>query len=632
MMRAATAAGNERRGNRPASVRAGRLRRRAAALVLAVASASLLVLAPASAENRIALVIGNSAYARSPLANPKNDAQAVAGSLARAGFAVTTLTDADLGGMREAILAFGRRLRGSDSVGLFYYAGHGVQVDGENYLIPVGADITDSSEIPLLGLSLGELLKTMERAESRLNIAILDACRDNPYPAATRSAARGLAPVKAPAGTLIAFATGPGQVALDGAGPNSPYSGALAESIVEVGVPIEETFRRTRRMVLEATAKKQVPWEHSSLTGEFFFRPKMAEPEARSVAGSAPAAGVDQGNLTELAEWQQIKDSKDAALLRRHMERYPSGMFRELAALKLDRLTHVETPWSWIVTGSTANVATRNDQIDGYEQGLKIESRAAGKEAYAEAAALYRKAAERGLPQAMHRLGRLYELGLGVDKDKAEAGRLYARAAELGHPASMAALGAMHEFGEGAAKDLAEALRLYRLAADAGEPAAMTSLGYLYGLGKGVQRDARAARQWYQAAAERGEPRAMFNLALMNIRGEGGPVDLAEAVRLLEGAAEQGHAGARRELAFLYDEGRGVARSPERAATHLLAALAAGHDEAERDVLQRPGTWSFATRRAVQRQLAAKGLYRGGVHGIFNASTKAALRQLATGG
>ena len=159
----------------------------------------------------------------------------------------------------------------------------------------------------------------------------------------------------------------------------------------------------------------------------------------------------------------------------------------------------------------------------------------------------------------------------------------------------------------------------------------MTSLGFLYASGKGVARDAQMARRWYRTAADRGEKRAMFNLALMNIRGEGNRPDLAEAVRLLESAAEQGHAGAHRELAFLYDEGRGVARSPERAASHLLAAVAAGHDDAERDVLQRPGAWSFATRRALQRQLADRGLYRGGVHGIFNTSTKAALRKLATG-
>lgn len=579
------------------------------------------------AETRFALVIGNSAYQRSPLANPRNDAKAMSASLAAVGFSVTTLTDADLATMREAVLAFGRRLRGSDSVGLFYYAGHGVQVDGENYLIPVGADITDSSEIPLLALSLGELLKTMERAESRLNIAILDACRDNPYSTGARSLTRGLAPVKAPAGTLIAFATGPGQVALDGNGANSPYSGALSQSIVEFGIPLEETFRRTRRIVLEATDKKQIPWEHSSLTGEFYFRPKVAEPEARMMRDE----GFDEVNLAELAEWTRIKDTADAEALRRHIERYPGGMFRELALLRIERLGATQSPWSMTVTGANASIATRNDQLDSYEAGLRIESGAKNPTQFAEAAILYRKAADRGLPQAMYRLGRLHDKGLGIARDTAEAARLFALAADLGNASAMAALGTMREFGEAGPRDLAEALRLYKLAAEAGEAPAMTSIGFLYDTGKGVPHDARLARHWYGAAVRLGEARAMFNLALMNVRGDGARADVAEAVRLLELAAERGHAGARRELAFLYDEGRGVARNPERAAANLLAALAAGHDEAGRDALQRSSVWSYATRREIQRQLAAKGLYRGQANGVFNASTKDALRSVASG-
>lgn len=579
------------------------------------------------AETRIALVIGNSAYERSPLANPKNDAQTISASLAAAGFTVTTLADADIAAMRSAILAFGRQLRGSDSVGLFYFAGHGVQVGGENYLIPIGADIKDQSEIPLLAFSLGELLKTMERAESRLNIAILDACRDNPYASLTRSMTRGLAPVEAPAGTLIAFATGPGQVALDGSGPNSPYSGALAESIAEAGIPLEETFRRTRRLVLEATGKRQVPWEHSSLTGEFYFRPKMALPEART----APASGVETAELAELADWSRIKDTGDIAALRTHIAHYPNGMFRELAVLKIERLSVVQSPWSLVVTGSTTTVATRNEQIDLYERALRIESTAKDGTTYAEAASLYRKAAEQGMSAATYRLGRLYDKGLGVARDPQEAARLFARAADAGSTPAMAALGTMREFGEGGPRDLAEALRLYRLAAERGDASAMTSLGYLYHTGKGVSRDARAARKWYGEAVAQGDARAMFNLALMNVRGEGGGADLAEGVRLLEKAAERGHAGARRELAYLYDEGRGVDRSPERAAGYLLEALAAGHAEAQRDVLDGAAAWSFATRRAIQRRLAERGLYRGKPHGIFNALTRQALRRVAAG-
>lgn len=586
-----------------------------------------VVASPGRAETRIALVIGNSGYSKIPLRNPKNDAAAIARSLTQVGFAVRALIDADQNAMRQAILAFGRELRVSDSVGVFYYAGHGVQVDGQNYLIPVGADITDASEVPLQGVSLTELLKTMEHAQSRLNIAILDACRDNPFPVRVRSTARGLAPVQSPAGTLIAYATGPGEVAQDGEGEHSPYSDALAQHILEEGIALEETFRRTRRQVLQLTANKQVPWEHSSLTGEFFFRPKAAEPEART----PPLAGIDARHLEELAAWEKIKTSNDATLLKRHIAIYPNGVFSELAVLRLDKLSQHAGPWASVVTGSTIRAATRSDQEKAYEDGLTAESRSNDAAGFVEAAKLYLKAAELGLPAAMYRLARLYERGRGVRKDVEAATGWYKRAAEQGYPAAMSALGSMHEFGNGVPSDLAEALRLYRLAADAGDPNGMTSLGFLYAQGKGVAQNQKSARHWYRMAADRGDARAMFNLALMLARGEGGATDLAEAVRLLQTAAERGHSGARRELAYFYDEGRGVAHDPDRAAEHLLAVLAGKNREAERELLERPNAWSFATRRALQRALARRGLYRGTVHGIFNASTKNAIRRVASG-
>lgn len=624
--------GGQGRGGRPAGGRVATplapalMFARGGAVSMLVALAILLWAGAASAESRIALVIGNSAYQKAPLANPRNDARAIGQSLGAVGFRVKLLVDADQQSMRQAILAFGRELRVSDSVGVFYFAGHGVQVDGQNFLIPIGADITDASEVPLLGVSLSELLATMEGAQSRLNIAILDACRDNPFPSRTRSLVRGLAPVQSPAGTFIAFATGPGEVALDGDGGHSPYSNALAAHIPVVGIPLEETFRRTRRQVLQATANKQVPWEHSSLTGEFLFHPKMAEPEARE----KPLARVDERHLAELAAWEKIKSSSDKGLLEQHIAAFPDGIFSELALLRLERMRQSPTPWASVTTGSTVTATTRSDQVDAYEQGLKAESRAGDAAGYIEAAKLYRKAADTGLSAAKYRLGRLYDHGLGVRRDAEEAARWYRQAADLGHAPAMSALGTMYEFGHGVSLDLAEALRLYRLAADQGDGAGMTSLAFLFGQGKGVARDQKAARHWYGLAIERGEPRAMFNLALMHLRGQGGAANLAEAVRLLQSAAEKGHAGARRELAFLYDEGRGVARDPDLAAEHLLAALAGGHKDAESELLRQPGAWSYATRRAIQRQLAKRGLYRGAAHGIFNQSTKSALRKVAS--
>ncbi|MEW5963978.1 MAG: caspase family protein [Pseudomonadota bacterium] len=605
-------------------------RRSAARRRVALAGVALLLALGHSsrvwAEQRLALVVGNAGYAANRLANPSNDAELIARALAATGFEVVKLIDADQAALKRAVLELARRLRGSDSVGLFYYAGHAAQVDGENYLIPVGADIKEAAEVPIAAVSLAELLKAMERSESQLTIAILDACRDNPFPSATRSLTRGLAPVKAPTGTLIAFATGPGEVALDGDGANSPYSAALATHIPEIGIPLEEVFRRTRRRVLTATANRQTPWEHSSLTAEFYFRPKTAEPE-RTARG--PLGGVSELRLAELAAWEAIKDSTDIEALRRHVGAYPDGVFAELALIRIGKLERQPTTWGRILTGGVPAAPARSAAESAFERAVKLEAEANGPATLAEAAALYRQAADGGLAAAMHRLGRLYDQGLGVSRDLAEAARWYRRAAELDHAAAMAALGTMHEYGEGVGRDLAEALRLYRLAADRGDPHGLTSLGYLYAEGKGVTRDVAAARRLYATAAELGHTRAMYNLALLCIRGQGGPRDLAEAVRLLGSASDKGHAGAMRELAFLYDEGRGVGRNPVLAAELLLKAFQAGHKEAALDLRSRSQSWSYATRREVQRRLAGGGFYKGLVHGFIDRKTREALDRFA---
>lgn len=600
-----------------------------AALILAVLAAALTT-ASAQAETRLALVIGNSSYAKTPLANPRNDAALIATALEGAGFDVTRLIDADQALMKRAILDFGRRLRSADSVGLFYYAGHGVQIDGENYLIPVGADIAALEEVALNGVALGELLKTMERAGSRLNIAILDACRDNPFAGTSRSVARGLAPVTAPSGTLIAYATAPGQVALDGTGSNSPYTAALAEAIPSEGVPIEDVFRRTRRKVLEVTSNRQTPWEHSSLTGEFFFRPKSALPEAsaRDDTTSQPAGDA---RLAEIAAWEKIRASKDPEALRQFLGSYPEGLFSELASLRLVNLETYAAPWTQITTGSISASTEPAKAETLYEEAVKLDSPTATASDVEKSAFLFREAAKLGLPAAMFSLARAYDKGRGVARDAGEAADWYKEAAAKDHVPAMASLGTLYEFGEGVPVDLAEALRLYLQAANAGDVNAMTSLGFLYAEGKGVARHPGEARKWYAKAAAGGQSRAMFNLALMHIRGEGGRANFAEAVRLLRTAADKGHAGALRELAALHDEGRGVSRDPVKAAELLLQAFKSGSEQARRDILERPDAWSFSTRRQVQRKLAQRGYYTGTAHGYFDPRTRSALERFAKG-
>jgi hypothetical protein len=244
----------------------------------------------APAQERLALVIGNSAYKVGALANPRNDAALMADSLRAVGFEVTTLSDATKDQMKQALLAFSRKLRETGAVGLFYYAGHGVQLRGENFVVPVDADIQNEAEVEFLALNVNEFLSAMERSSNQINIVILDACRNNPFARSFRSAARGLATVDAPRGTYIAYATAPGQVALDGDKGNSPYASALAGAIRTPGLTIEDTFKKARREVLAATADQQIPWDTSSITGSFYFAGAAQAPAA---AGAAPPARAD---------------------------------------------------------------------------------------------------------------------------------------------------------------------------------------------------------------------------------------------------------------------------------------------------------------------------------------------------
>ena len=228
---------------------------------------------PAGAGARFALVVGNAAYQNAPqLVNPANDSALMARTLEQAGFTVTLLNDVDYRSLKKALLDFGRQLRGGDiEAGLFYYAGHGLQVKGENYLVPVTAAITSEDEVALEAININDFLQVMNSSDAKVNIVILDACRDNPFKGASRSMSRGLAPVDAPKGTYIAYATAPGDVALDGSDGNSPYTRALTQAMSEPGLPIERVFKLARVSVLAETGEKQVPWEVSSITGEFFF-------------------------------------------------------------------------------------------------------------------------------------------------------------------------------------------------------------------------------------------------------------------------------------------------------------------------------------------------------------------------
>jgi carboxyl-terminal processing protease len=300
----------------------------------------------AQAEPRIALVIGNSNYGSDigKLTNPANDAALMASALQQTGFTVITVVDADQKKMKRAIADFGEKLSnaGPKATGLFYYAGHGIQSKGVNYLIPVGAQIAKEADVNIESVTADDVMEQMEFAANAVNIIILDACRNNPIARSMRSAARGLAPMQSDSvrGTFIAYSTSPGQTAADGTGKNSPYTTALAKTIVQPGVGIEEVFRGVRAEVMAKTQNQQVPWDSSSLTAPFFFRGAQFNTASQAAPAPAPAAkpatnAAPASLEIEKTFWDGIKDSKDAGDYQTYLEQYPNGVFAPIARNRL---------------------------------------------------------------------------------------------------------------------------------------------------------------------------------------------------------------------------------------------------------------------------------------------------------
>jgi len=252
------------------------MKRITTALVLALVAILLLPSSGFSDQSRrLALVIGNAAYKNSPLRNPVNDAYDMARTLRTMDFEVIHRKNVGQRVMEKAIREFGKQLR-KGGVGLFYFAGHGMQVNGRNYLIPIGAVIYEETDIKYEAVDAGRILAAMQNAGNSLNIVILDACRDNPFARSFRTNAQGLAHMDAPTGTLIAYSTAPGMVATDGEGRNAVYTKYFLKYITTPGLTIEQVLKKVRVEVINETGNKQVPWESSSLTGDFYFASKRA--------------------------------------------------------------------------------------------------------------------------------------------------------------------------------------------------------------------------------------------------------------------------------------------------------------------------------------------------------------------
>ena len=432
-------------------------------------------------ERRLALVIGNAEYVGkgNTLRNPVNDANDVSNKLKTLGFDVTTVLNASMLEMDDAIDAFGQKAKNYD-VALFYYSGHGLQSKGDNYMVPVDAELRSEADVRYKCTPLNLLLAKLEESECPMKLVVLDACRDTPFEHSWHKGmgTKGLSVVNAPKGTLISYATSPGRTAADGTGRNSPYTEAFLEVLDIPNLSLSDFFDNVGTLVLEKTYDEQTPWiAKSPFRGSFYFNMKAVP-------------------------------------------------------------TVAQTPSP---TQQSTNTNTSLTAQQYYDRGNMYYSGHGVSKDYAEAVKWYRKAAEQGYALAQNSLGNMYKNGQGVTQDYSEAVKWYRQAAEQGNPASQTTLGNLYHNGLGVTKDYVEAVKWYSKAAEQGYSSAQFLLGFMYDKGYGVTKDYTEAVKWYRKAAEQEHSYAQFLLGYMYENGYGVSKDQSEALKWYRKAAAQGH-------------------------------------------------------------------------------------------
>ncbi|MCB1691235.1 MAG: caspase family protein [Pseudomonadales bacterium] len=287
----------------------------------------------AAASDRVALVIGNADYPGAPLENPVRDAKAMSTKLRSLGFHVVEVENASLKNMQHGLVDFLQEID-QGATALVFYAGHGIQANGRNYLMPIDASMDSETTLRFDAMELNDVLEELERSGASINIVILDACRNNPFERKTRGSSRGLAVVDAAVGTLIAYATAPGSVASDGNGEHGLYTGALLKALDEPGLEVEAVFKNVRNQVAKASNNQQIPWESSSLTGNFVFNQSGPRTDSQATATAQMVASSDKESLL----WTSIEKSENPADFRDYLDQYPNGVFAGVATRRIKAL------------------------------------------------------------------------------------------------------------------------------------------------------------------------------------------------------------------------------------------------------------------------------------------------------
>jgi TPR repeat protein len=576
---------------------------RVAILLLAV-----LLAQPALAERKVALLIGNATYVApaTELRNPPNDVIAMKKTLEDAGFEVLVVENAGRAAMSAALADFEHKVTGAE-IGLIYYSGHGIEVSGENFLIPVDARLASDRDVKYETIVVDDLLQALGGA-TKLKLVLLDACRDNPFLTSMKRLAtrgiptRGLARVdSAESNMLIGYATAPGDVALDGDGAMSPYATALTRHLVVPGLEIEAALRAVAKDVFESTGGKQRPFKTGSLFETVMLGDDVAPSAAVSVGHGDPCRDA-------AAHWTEVRESKSASMFEDHIRLFPTCAFANIARQRLgelapevsvrgaasetecDRLASAENDPFMLASAKPVNfsaidfaravpacrqaIRDNPDEVRfPYQLGRSLD--AAGE--FEEAIAQYRKASDLGNHQAMRNLAILYERGEGIAQDYSEAMRLFRKSADLGNGLAMNNIGAFYNAGNGVERDYEEAMKWYRKSAETGVALAMLNVGDLYDEGLGVKKDNRESFAWYVKARDAGNVAALTRIGWAYENGRGVQKSATEALQSYRKAAAAGEAQAMNNIGTFYEAGRTVTKDKQEALKWYLQSAEKGN-------------------------------------------------------
>lgn len=509
-------------------------------------TSSLLLGAQSADENqprRVALVIGNSAYKTAPLRNPKSDAKAITKSLESVGFEVTTELDRTKQQIEDDIDAVTDGLKTGDAV-LFFYAGHGLELDNTNYLVPVDASVKRKHHVTQRCVRADYVSQAMEGSGASLRVIIFDACRNNPFRSFVRSGGVGLATMQAPEGTIIAYSTAAGTEAADGEGDNSPFAKHFVDTVAADhprGLEVTDLFRSVARQMKKDTGQRAFLDLDASMDHYL-----LKEATEEIAASTAPFTGPPPVKVRPFKDYKKL----DIEKIREHAKLGIAAAEAQLGFMYIEGISPLAQDFKlglmWTEKAAEQhNARALNNLGYMYSEGEGVTKDVSRATTY------YRRSAALHNKDGLHSLGLAYEYGLGIKKDLHKARKLFQESADLGNSSAQYELGHMYEVGEGFDANLEKAFQWYQTSAEAGYKKAQFSLALMYMNGSGVGKDTARAEKWFKRAAEQGVTNAQLNLGLMFQYGLGGSIDKVKARQWLKKAADAGNVRAQNELAKL---------------------------------------------------------------------------------